>query len=179
MIRIRHAVILGLACLVADQRAMTVLAADRPARKEAPVQVILRLSEPPVSAVATAGAMGRPRTARPAGAGRREQTHFRSLKARQEALARRLDRYGARVIARYQVAFNGLCVEAPPSQLAHLARLPGVLSVTRVQPVHRNNIHTAPFIGAPTAWGRYNARGTGVRVAVIDSGIDYTHRAFG
>jgi minor extracellular serine protease Vpr len=179
MIRTRLVVTLGIALFVADQRALTVLAAERPARTEAPVQLILRLAEPPVSAVAKSDRPGQPRPAASVAALRREQAHFRALRATQELLARRLSRQGVRVIARYQVAYNGLCVEAPPSMVARLSQLPGVISVSRVQSVYRNNTHTAPFIGAPTAWGQYNARGTGIRVAVIDSGIDYTHRAFG
>jgi subtilisin family serine protease len=57
--------------------------------------------------------------------------------------------------------------------------MPGVVAVTRVLPVKRTNSNTIPFIGASTVWTELGARGTGVRVAVIDSGIDYTHKDFG
>lgn len=178
MIRKRYALLLGLALVAADRQALTISASSRSPSSPATVQVILRLAGPPVSAMAPAGRPGQPRQPLSLAEVRREQAYCRALKGRQEALAERLAAQGARVVARYQVAFNGLCVEAPPSLLPQLTRLPGIISASRVQPVRRTNLNTVPFIGAPTVWSQLNARGKGVRVAVIDSGIDYTHRDF-
>jgi subtilisin family serine protease len=37
-----------------------------------------------------------------------------------------------------------------------------------------------PFIGAPAVWGApHGATGSGIRIGVVDSGIDYTHADFG
>src|SRR5205807_1762389 len=43
-----------------------------------------------------------------------------------------------------------------------------------------DNAHSVPFIGAPQAWqGLPGLHGEHVRVAVIDTGVDYTHANFG
>ena len=38
---------------------------------------------------------------------------------------------------------------------------------------------SVPFIGAKRAWDELGLTGKGIRIAIIDSGIDYTHAAFG
>ena len=38
---------------------------------------------------------------------------------------------------------------------------------------------SVPFIGATRAWRRLGLDGKGVKIAVVDTGIDYTHAAFG
>ncbi|MHC1766241.1 MAG: hypothetical protein AB9869_18400 [Verrucomicrobiia bacterium] len=39
---------------------------------------------------------------------------------------------------------------------------------------------SVPFIGAPAVWSSaLGADGRGVRIGIIDSGIDYTHANFG
>lgn len=175
----RYAYILALTVAAVGKQSITLSAASRPAHDLPPIQVILRLADPPVSAVAPPPGPGAARHHYTAAEAQRERLYCRALKSRQEALARRLAAEGARIVARYQVAFNGLCVEVRPSRLSRLARLPGVLSVTPVQPVRRNDLNTIPFVGTPAVWGQFGARGTGIKVAVIDSGIDYTHKDFG
>src|SRR5712692_6584013 len=101
MIRKRYALILGLALVGADQQALTISASSHPA----PVQVILRLADPPVSAVAPAAQPGQPRRPASLAEVRREQAYCRTLKARQESLSRRLSAQGVRIVASYQVAF--------------------------------------------------------------------------
>src|SRR5207244_9622184 len=41
------------------------------------------------------------------------------------------------------------------------------------------NVNGVPFIAAPQAWGGFGRTGKGVKVASIDSGVDYTHANFG
>ena len=36
-----------------------------------------------------------------------------------------------------------------------------------------------PFIGAPAVWQDFGDTGSGQTIAVIDTGIDYTHANFG
>src|SRR5258708_11017148 len=42
-----------------------------------------------------------------------------------------------------------------------------------------SNVNGVPYVGAPTAWGSFSGTGAGVKIAVIDTGIDYTHTDFG
>src|SRR6266542_5479002 len=99
MNRIRPAIILGLVLFAANERAVPVTAATQSATP-APVQFILRLAGPPVSGVVPSA---RQAAARPRGSAveiHREQTYFRTLQRRQEALALRLRRMGVRIVAR-------------------------------------------------------------------------------
>ena len=44
----------------------------------------------------------------------------------------------------------------------------------------RDNVHGVPLIGAPEVWDGLNGyHGEGIKVAIIDTGIDYTHADFG
>ena len=42
-----------------------------------------------------------------------------------------------------------------------------------------NNVRGIPAVGAPTVWQNLGIHGEGVKVAIIDTGIDYTHANFG
>src|SRR3954470_5196732 len=110
MNRIRPAVILGLVLFAANERAVPVIAATHSA-SAAPIQIILRLSDPPVSGVTPPARQTTGRHQGSAGEIRRERAYFRTLQQRQEALEPRLRGMGVRIVARYRIAFNGLCVE--------------------------------------------------------------------
>jgi subtilisin family serine protease len=43
----------------------------------------------------------------------------------------------------------------------------------------RDHATSVPLIGAPTAWQSYGKTGAGIRIGVIDTGIDYVHTNFG
>ncbi|MEZ4363467.1 MAG: S8 family serine peptidase [Kofleriaceae bacterium] len=90
---------------------------------------------------------------------------------------------GGTVNARYRDAYNGLRVEISSSQIAALRNLPGVVRIHRPQVFLPNNVNGAKRIGAPGAWAPFAGvdgfHGEGIKVAIIDSGIDYTHADFG
>jgi len=77
----------------------------------------------------------------------------------------------------YRVIFNGVAVRAPARALRVLRRLPGVRSVRTTDRRLFNPVMdvSLPLIGAPTYWadtGGIGLAGSGVKVAVIDTGID-------
>jgi len=81
-------------------------------------------------------------------------------------------------VASLRLVLNGFIVEATPAQAEQLAQDSAVLRVTRVRDYELHLDETVPYIGA-TAVQQLGFKGEGVKVAVFDSGIDYTHSAFG
>jgi minor extracellular serine protease Vpr len=88
----------------------------------------------------------------------------------------------ARVSKRYENVINGIVVSSDiPGALATLEQLPGVKYVVRDELVRAHMDVSLPLIKAPEAWSLVGGRdvaGTGVKVAVIDSGIAPEHPMF-
>src|SRR5204862_102589 len=141
------------------------------ARADRDVTVLLQLAGTPVALVqATAVSRGVVLSSD-------DRTSIRrTLLARQDALRPALARAGARILGQYQDAFDGIKVRVAARGLTALAALPGVLRLAGVPIYHLQNSRSETFTGVPKAW----ASGTGftgsdVKIAVIDSGIDYYH----
>jgi subtilisin family serine protease len=100
--------------------------------------------------------------------------------AEQELVARELKALGVRELGRFNKLVHAIHIEATTAQLAAIRSLAGV---KRVEPVHlyeKDTSASVPFIGAPAVWGgTAAANGAGTRIAIIDTGIDYTHADFG
>lgn len=84
----------------------------------------------------------------------------------------------ARIIAQVQVVLNAVFVEVDAAILPQLAKDPDVLRIAPVGNYELDLSETVPYIGA-SAVQAAGYTGKGVRVAVLDSGIDYTHAALG
>ena len=90
----------------------------------------------------------------------------------------------AQVRWRYGVVLNGMAVVVPRSQLATLASLPGATvwpSVTYHSLGDRATTALLPpqLIGATTVWGpTLSTAGQGMKIGIIDDGIDQTHPYF-
>ena len=102
-----------------------------------------------------------------------------TLRATQGRLDARISAIGAKVLHRYQYAYNGIKVRATGAQLRRLATMRGVIGVRHLATYHTDNVKAVPYVGAPTAWQASGATGAGQKIAIIDSGIDYTHANFG
>jgi minor extracellular serine protease Vpr len=102
------------------------------------------------------------------------------LRARQDAIVPAIQASGGLVLGQFQHAINGIKVRATPAQIRSFATLPGVVAVKGVRIYHLDNAHSVPFIGAPQVWQNPpGLHGEHIRLAVIDTGVDYTHANFG
>lgn len=86
---------------------------------------------------------------------------------------------------RLQRTANAVVLRVKPEHMARLRQLPGVVSVDYA-PIHvLTNSTSVPFTGAPQVWGNTiglpggGLTGTGMKIGIIDTGIDYQHPTFG
>lgn len=108
------------------------------------------------------------------------RAHMRHLARAQARIGSKAEAAGARVVGRLTRLANALVVVANPAVVARLERLTGVRRVEPA-PLYRPHLsESAPVVGAPALWqATADLLGRTVRVGVVDSGIDYTHAAFG
>ena len=112
-----------------------------------------------------------------AGARRQRQT----IAAAQRRLRAELARRRVAVLGATQVLLNAVYVRIPAERARELAALAGVEAVTPLAHVHRQLDQAAPLMGVPEAWnalGGVSNAGAGVKIGVIDTGIDLNHAAF-
>ena len=85
----------------------------------------------------------------------------------------------ARIRWRYRLVANGMAVVVPRSQLGRLASLPGVETIYPSVRYRAQLDRSPQQIGAPALWGPGLATaGQGMKIAIIDEGIDQTHPFF-
>ena len=112
---------------------------------------------------------------------RQEKNTIKAQRAAEQAAKRgQIEGAGGQVTGAFQSALNGVKVRIPRNQLGTLRQIPGVVDVVRVR-IHKPvNVVSVPRIQAPIAWsGAAGVRGEGIKVGIIDTGIDYTHADFG
>lgn len=102
-----------------------------------------------------------------------------AVRAAQRATVRQLVAAGAKVERRYTDVLSGVAATLKYRDLAAIAAVPGVLAVSPVALFTRDNGNSNSLTGAAAAWASYGATGAGVKVAIIDTGIDYGHSDFG
>jgi subtilisin family serine protease len=112
---------------------------------------------------------------------RDERTQIReTLRGQQAPVRTQVEALGGRVLREFQSAYNGFAVHIARNQVAALAKVPGVVGVHPLRVMKPTNTRAVPFVGAPTAWnGGTGLRGENMKIAIIDTGIDYTHANFG
>lgn len=106
--------------------------------------------------------------------------HRQALIARQTDLASQMQSVGAKELGRVQLAANAMAVQVDARHLATIAGMSGVAKIRPVVDVQREPQprHKKGGGGAsPAEPGSFTGRG--VRIAVLDSGVDYTHYNLG
>ena len=86
----------------------------------------------------------------------------------------------------YRYSFNGMTVPMTQDEAIEVAKLPGVVRITRERMDALETDRGPQFIGATTIWdgsameglGSVGSRGEGMLVGIIDSGINGDHPAF-
>jgi subtilisin family serine protease len=85
----------------------------------------------------------------------------------------------ARIGWRYRLVANGYSLSLPRSELARLRALPGVRDVLPAGSYGPQLASSPQQIGAPALWGAtLDTAGQGVKIGIIDSGIDPDHPYF-
>jgi subtilisin family serine protease len=154
--------------------ALPALAAARPAehRSGSLVEVVLELRDPGVAS--TLGA----RTRLDTSASRRR---LAGIEAQQDLLERRIVEAvpEAKVTWRYRVVLNGLAVVVPQRAVPQLERIPGVRELYPSVQFRPSLDRSVPAIHAPALWGpTLTTAGQGMKIAIIDDGIDQRHPFF-
>jgi hypothetical protein len=129
-------------------------------------RVLVQLSGDPLALIPNAGA-----------------GNLAQINAAQTALMTTLAaKYGAKEEARLSRAINALIIKVDASNLSAMAGEAGILRIDAVPNYKIADSETVPYIGASTTSNPplpAGLTGAGLRVAVVDSGVDYTHLDMG
>ncbi len=105
--------------------------------------------------------------------------HLARLEEAQTEVARRLVAapYRGVVLYRVQRVLDAIAAEVDAASIARVREIAGVRAVHRLPLVELRRHGSVPLIAAPIAWDAVaaNVRGEGVRIGVVDTGIDYLH----
>jgi subtilisin family serine protease len=111
--------------------------------------------------------------------GEAQSAYVASLRASQAPIRAALEAAGGSVLYDYQIAFNGIAASLDASQLATISTLSGVRDVQAPQLFTPALDKSVPFIFGGMTNAELGADGTGITIAIIDTGIDYTHAGLG
>jgi subtilisin family serine protease len=156
MTRLTLVAVAALAALVVTAGERPLVQAAGPDRSE----VVVLLDSPPLSSA-------------PQGAA--------AIAAEQRAFRRELERRvpSAQIGWRYRLVANGFSVSVPTAQVHRLPTLPGVRDVLPSATYGPQLDRTPGQIGAPAVWGpTLDTQGQGMKIGIIDSGVDPSHPFF-
>ena len=117
---------------------------------------------------------------------RHHERAFRHRIKMEERLGRfenRLKRISPRILRRRRFTglLNGMSVEMPKGYVSRIRSLPEVLSVVPNRRYHFSLTRSNDLMNAPLIWqlaGGQDVAGQGIKIGIIDTGIDHTHPMF-
>ena len=109
------------------------------------------------------------------------QAHLQKIRGAQSRVMAELAARKVRVASTSQILVNAIFVRIAPQDTASLKNIPGVKWI-QYQPMSKPLLNAAVnLVGVPDAWiaigGSANA-GAGVKIGIIDTGIDQNHPGF-
>ena len=107
------------------------------------------------------------------------QTIKAELRGRQDVAKGQIQALGGQVRSQMQSAYNGMRVDIARNAVPAVAALANVVAVRGVQNFYLNNANSVQLLGVPSVWQNTGVTGDNVKVAIIDTGVDYTHANFG
>jgi subtilisin family serine protease len=151
-------------------------------------EVVVTLTSPSLATAFNSGQIGSLRGKRLDLRARSSRSYLARLASVQTDLSRRIEALvpGANVRRSYRIVANGLAVTLPSDEVSRLGSIPGVAKVypsyryrstsTNASESENDNVSA---IGAPDLWNAdLSNAGQGVKIAIIDDGVDQTHPFF-
>jgi subtilisin family serine protease len=139
-----------------------------------PGRYVLELSSEPAARASSAGTAS---ARRAEFAGRRASVRQGQLAARAAVAAR-----GGVVVESMDTVVNALIVNIPDALANELLQIPGAVKLHAVRRVRPLLNHALPIHKVPDAWSMLplgqNSAGAGVKIGMIDSGVDVNNAAF-
>jgi uncharacterized protein (TIGR03437 family) len=108
-------------------------------------------------------------------------TYRQQIEAKQRALRAQLESRKIAVIGSVSTVLNAIFVVTTPDRVDELKGLPGVIGVVPARRYKRSLNEAVNLVDAPAAWtslGGIQNAGKGIKIAILDSGIDQNHPAF-
>ncbi len=146
---------------------------------EGPIGVIVEFSGKPA---ALSYAEGKEKFLAPQALASATRAQVNLLQREQDNFASALQGKGIQVreLFRTQRVYNGIWLYVDASQVAELAKMPGVKALHPIIPKELEHTTSVPLVGALQAWaGAGNYQGDNISIGIIDTGIDYIHTNFG
>ena len=152
---------------------LLLFASALPAERVPGRYIVELTTEPVTDVVARTGKRGAMRSAEAEG-------HRTRVRSEQQQMRGRLQARKAKVLDTVSNVANAMFVEATDADAADLAKLPGVKRVVPVRMLYRNLNRAVLLHKVADAWNQvgHDNAGAGMKIGIIDSGIEVTHAGF-